>query len=38
LPPKPTGWFIGKKKKRWEAHNTIKNNLQKWTDDYKAQK
>ena len=38
LPPKPTGWFVGKKKKRWEAHKTIKDNLQRWTDDYNAQK
>lgn len=38
LPPRPTGWFNGKKKKVWDMHNSIKNNLQKWTDDYNAQK
>lgn len=38
LPPKPTGWFISKKKKLWEAQKTIKDNLTKWTNDYKSQK
>tara|TARA_B100002052_G_scaffold47959_1_gene40978 strand:- start:5507 stop:6079 length:573 start_codon:yes stop_codon:yes gene_type:complete len=38
LPPKPTGWFKSKKKKAWEINNSIKNHLQKWTDDYNAQK
>lgn len=38
LPPKPTGWFSGKKKKNWELHKSIKDNLQKWTDDYNNQK
>ncbi len=36
LPPKPTGWFIGKKKKAWEVHKSIKDNLQKWADIYKS--
>jgi hypothetical protein len=38
LPPKPTGWFNGKQKKLWEIHNSIKQNLQKWVDDYNNQK
>ena len=38
LPPKPTGWFKGKQKKLWEIHNSIKQNLQKWVDDYNSKK
>jgi len=38
LPAKPTGWFKGKQKKLWEIHNSIKQNLQKWVDDYNNQK
>ena len=38
LPPKPSGWFKGKEKKLWEIHNTIKQNLQRWVDDYNNQK
>ena len=36
LPPKPTGWFSGKKKKLWEFHNSIKNNLNDWTKTYNS--
>jgi hypothetical protein len=36
LPPKPTGWFSGKKKKLWELHNSIKNNLNDWTKTYNS--
>jgi hypothetical protein len=35
LPPEPTGWFIGGKKKKWQRNKSIKANLQEWVDDYK---
>lgn len=38
LPPKPKGIFKIKKKKTWELHQSIKENLQKWTDDYNSSK
>lgn len=38
LPPKPKGIFKSKKKKTWELHQSIKENLQKWTDDYNSSK
>ncbi|MAZ58208.1 MAG: hypothetical protein CMP56_02195 [Flavobacteriales bacterium] len=34
LLPEPTGWFIAKKKKKWELHKQIKDNLQEWANTY----
>ena len=37
-PPRPTGLFSGKKKKRWDTHKEVKDNLSKWTQAYKNAK
>ena len=36
LPQKPKGIFKSKKKKAWELHRSVKNNLQKWIDEYNS--
>ena len=33
LGPKPKGIFKSKKKKNWELHRAVKNNLEKWAED-----
>ena len=38
LPPKPKGIFKSKKKKIWELHRSVKDNLKDWTESYKSQK
>tara|TARA_B110000003_G_C16572630_1_gene504919 strand:+ start:231 stop:800 length:570 start_codon:yes stop_codon:yes gene_type:complete len=38
LPPKPKGIFKSKKKKTWELHRSVKENLQDWVVAYNSSK